>query len=460
MSDGIIKMWQSRAKKPDTETNNAAALLHALNRVVAVIWFKPDGTVIEANQNFCDLMGYSPDELVGKHHRLFVDRDYASSTDYGMFWADLQGGTMHEGDFKRVTRSGNAVWLSAYYNPVFDETGKLSKIVKIATDVTGSRSAISDLSEKLAALSEGDLSVRLPATDVALFQPINAQFNQTLEKLEQLVRSIDGVAAGLASESSDIAANAQDLADRGEAQAATLEETAATLEEISHAVQGTAENAQQASTSAQQASGNAQTGTQVVSDAIAAMQEIKKGSGEIGKIIEVIDSISFQTNLLALNAGIEAARAGDAGKGFAVVASEIRALAQRTAEAAKDISELIVSSNKNVASGADLVDRTGDALGMISGEIDQVVGNIADISRAAKEQSEGIVAVNQATADIDITTQKNAMLAEESARSASKLADGAAKLQDLVRYFRGGTAPLVLTNPDMQVPEVTFRRSA
>jgi len=352
------------------------------------------------------------------------------------------------------------VAIKASYSPVYNAEGKLTQVVKIASDVTARRKATAQLATKLAALSEGDLSVRLPDTNVQEFKPINAQFNATLEHLEQLVRSIDGVSDGLVKESSEIATNAQDLADRGEAQAATLEETAATLEEISHAVQGTAENAEQASASAEQASGNAQTGKHVVTDAIEAMQEIKKGSGEIGKIIEVIDAISFQTNLLALNAGIEAARAGDAGKGFAVVASEIRALAQRTAEAAKDISELIVSSNKSVASGAELVDRTGDALGKISAEIDLVVQNIADISRAAKEQSEGIVAVNQATSDIDITTQKNALLSEQSARSATKLADGATKLQDLVSFFRSADRPMLLTDPEFPEQEITFRRSA
>lgn len=453
-------MWRNKASKGTEETGKSAALLHALNRVLAVIWFQPDGTVIEANQNFCNLMGYDPADLPGKHHRIFVDPAFAQSEGYDAFWRDLRAGDVFQGDFERFTRAGQSVWISAFYNPVYDENGDLHRIVKIATDVTDTRHAIADLAAKLAGLSDGDLKVRLPDAKVAVFKPINAQFNQTMDKLEKLVLSIDSVSDELATESHEIAKNAQNLADRGEAQAATLEETAATLEEISHAVQGTAENAQQASSSAEQASANAMTGTQVVSDAISAMQDIKKGSGEISKIIEVIDAISFQTNLLALNAGIEAARAGDAGKGFAVVASEIRALAQRTAEAAKDISGLIVSSNKSVANGAELVDRTGDALGMISGEIEQVVRNIADISRAAKEQSEGIVAVNRATADIDITTQKNAQLADESARSASKLAAGATQLQDLVRYFKRDASPMMLTSADRDEPELVFRRSA
>lgn len=453
-------MWQMRGKNTDSHDPKSQGIVDAVHAVFAVIWFDLDGKITDVNANYCDLMGYTKADLVGQHHRILVDPSYANSSEYQDFWDNMRGGKAFDGDFSRRTKSGNEVAIKASYSPVYNAEGKLTQVVKIASDVTARRKATAQLATKLAALSEGDLSVRLPDTNVQEFKPINAQFNATLEHLEQLVRSIDGVSDGLVKESSEIATNAQDLADRGEAQAATLEETAATLEEISHAVQGTAENAEQASASAEQASGNAQTGKHVVTDAIEAMQEIKKGSGEIGKIIEVIDAISFQTNLLALNAGIEAARAGDAGKGFAVVASEIRALAQRTAEAAKDISELIVSSNKSVASGAELVDRTGDALGKISAEIDLVVQNIADISRAAKEQSEGIVAVNQATSDIDITTQKNALLSEQSARSATKLADGATKLQDLVSFFRSADRPMLLTDPEFPEQEITFRRSA
>ncbi|UWR00744.1 methyl-accepting chemotaxis protein [Rhodobacteraceae bacterium S2214] len=429
----------------------------AVDRVMAVIWFETDGTIIEANSNFCNLMGYDPADVVGKPHSIFVEPSFAQSAGYRDFWATLRAGDVHEGEFRRLTKSSQAVWIKAYYNPVFDENGQVVRIVKVATDVTAQRQATTDLSNGLQSLSDGDLSVRLPAATLPLFAPINAQFNATMDRLEQLVSSINSVSRGLETESNEIARNAQDLAHRGEAQAATLEETAATLEEISSAVQQTALNAQQATSFAQEAAGNSGTGTRVVSDAIAAMQEIKDGSGEIGKIIEVIDSISFQTNLLALNAGIEAARAGDAGKGFAVVASEIRALAQRTAEAARDISELIVRSNANVASGSDLVDQTGASLGLIGNELDQVVTNIKEISQAALEQSEGLAAVNAATSQIDNTTQKNAALADQSAHSAAKLAQGATKLRELVSFFQ---ASQVNDQSHNQDTEMVFRRTA
>lgn len=431
---------KSRPAETPEDLRDLQALSVALDSVQAVISFKPDGTILQANANFCQAVGYSEADLIGKHHRIFVDPALHSSAEYAALWDNLRNGISFTGDIERIRSDGARIQLAASYTPMKTEDGKVYKVVKFASDITAKRKALQDLSQALDDMSQGHLDVRLPKTDEADFVPLFARFNESLANFSNMIESINRLALTLAKDAADITGNAQDLASRGEAQAATLEETAASLEEISAAVAGTAENAQSANATAQTVSSNAKQGTAVVNDAISAMQEIMEGASEIGKIIEVIDSISFQTNLLALNAGIEAARAGDAGRGFAVVASEIRALAQRTAEAAKDISDLIVTSNTNVTKGAQLVDQSGETLGRIADEITSVVENIGIISNATSEQSDGINSVTQATSQMDITTQQNAVLADESARSAAQMAEGAAKLRDLVAAFDFGDA--------------------
>lgn len=445
---------KAQSAESSSELKDLRALSQALDSVQAVIWFDTKGNILQANENFCAAMGYQETEIVGKHHRIFVDPALHGTDDYAALWNNLAQGIAFAGDIERITARGERLQLAAFYTPVKDENGAVVKVVKFASDITAKREAVAELTNALSTLSEGDVSVRLPASTDKDFAVVFDRFNGTMQTLETMIQSINGLALTLARDAADITGHAQDLAGRGEAQAATLEETAASLEELSSAVAGTAENAHSANASAKTASGDAKQGTQVVSDAINAMQEIKDGSNEISKIIEVIDAISFQTNLLALNAGIEAARAGDAGRGFAVVASEIRALAQRTAEAAKDISDLIVSSNTNVAKGAQLVDQSGEALGRIVEQIASVVVTIEEISTATQEQSDGINSVTQATSQIDIATQQNAALAESSAQSAAQLAESAAQLRDLVSAFStsGGS--------DAQTDAPAFRQSA
>lgn len=448
--------WKRAAPLGHDDAPEIAALYSAINENQAVIWFDPNGTILRANAIFCKQMATTETEIVGKHHSLFMSTGEAQTERYADFWRRLRRGESIAGDFTRVARDGRPVYLAATYNALRDKDGKVITIIKLARDRTEKQRAVIALQAFLKKVSDGDLSVRMQPSPEAEFDQIGEALNETVTRLDEMIASIEDISDGLAGEANEIAGNAQDLAHRGEAQAATLEETAAALEEISVAVQGTASNAQQATMAAQAASESAGTGTRIVSNAISAMSEIKNGSNEIGKIIEVIDSISFQTNLLALNAGIEAARAGDAGRGFAVVASEIRALAQRTAEAAKDISNLIVSSNANVSSGAKLVDQTGEALTQIVNQIGLMVNNIEEISSASSEQAEGITSVTQATSQIDIATQQNAVLADQSAQSAAKLARGTATLRELISGFRSSRR----SRPQDQTAEITFRRSA
>ena len=294
---------------------------------------------------------------------------------------------------------------------------------------------VGGLATGLERLASGDLTFRLRQAFTPAYEKLRVDFNAAMDTLQKTISVIVGNAAGIRSGSGEISHAADDLARRTERQAASLEETAAAMEEITATVKTTAENARHASGQAAKAREEASQSGEVVRDAIKAMGDIESSARQITQIIGVIDEIAFQTNLLALNAGVEAARAGDAGRGFAVVASEVRALAQRSADAAKEIKSLISASTKQVDLGVDLVGRTGEALERIIGQVAGLNDLVTDIATAAQEQSSGIQEVNIAITDMDRVTQQNAALVEESSAASVSLAEEADSLASLVRQF-------------------------
>ncbi len=414
---------------------DAAGQVSAITRSQGTVTFSLDGTILEANENFLTTMGYRPDEVVGRHHSLFVDRNYAQSREYGAFWASLAAGEFQSGEFCRIGRDGRQVWIQATYNPILDHRGKPVKVVKFAIDVTDRRSAMNAFSRGLAALAKGDLSARIKETVSPEFVDIRTGFNETMDRLDALVGSILAATEEMVSQSATIAEHARELSTRSDGQANALVQTAAAMEEISSTVSGTATHAETANASAEDASQLAAGSEAVVGEAVEAMGRIEKSSGEISSIIQVIESIAFQTNLLALNAGVEAARAGDSGRGFAVVASEVRVLAQRAADAARDITALIQTSNQEVVQGADLVRQTGGSLARISTAVTGIAASVAEITGACREQALGIAEITNATASMDDATRKSAALAVDSAAGAARLAGGAENLRQLVGFF-------------------------
>ncbi len=256
-------------------------------------------------------------------------------------------------------------------------------------------------------------------------------------KLKALLDSVAETSANIALEVDAMAATSHELSKRSENQAATVEETSAAMEEIASIVKSNVQDAKAAASEATKAKVIAEKGGQVIERAIAAMSRIESGSQEIRKFIEVIDSIAFQTNLLALNAGIEAARAGEAGRGFAVVASEVRALAQRASGSAKDINALIDSSGREVEEGARLVNETGSVLTEIMEGVTKVSDAIERISSGSQDQENAVSEVNKAISMIDKDTQRNALMAQESADAAANLARSSAQLIEFVDRFTG-----------------------
>jgi methyl-accepting chemotaxis protein len=300
-------------------------------------------------------------------------------------------------------------------------------------------SIVHALAAGLERLAQADLTCRIEDAFPAEYEQLRADFNGAVDRLSATVSTIQTTAADVGIAAREINMGADDLSKRTEEQASSLEETAATTEELAASVKASAQGARQAAAVAEEAMKAAQDGGAIAGEAVSAMARIEEASRKISDIIRVIDDIAFQTNLLALNAAVEAARAGDAGKGFAVVASEVRTLAQRSGEAAKDISGLISSSNAEVEAGVKLVRRAGQSLETILAASQKVTGTIQEISAAAGEQANGIEEMSQAVAHLDEMTQANAALAEQSAASAGALSGRIGELNTLVASFRTGS---------------------
>ncbi len=299
---------------------------------------------------------------------------------------------------------------------------------------------MSSIGTGLERLSAGDLTFQIRHAFAPDYEKLRADFNGAMSQLQETMKTVIGRTHGLRSGGQEITQASDDLSKRTEQQAASLEETAAALDEITATVKKTADGALEARKVVATAKDDAEKSSLIVRNAVSAMTRIEDSSRQIGQIIGVIDEIAFQTNLLALNAGVEAARAGDAGRGFAVVASEVRALAQRSAEAAKEIKALISASSDQVAQGVDLVGETGKALDRIAAQVAQINGVVTEIAASAQEQATGLHQVNAAVNQMDQVTQQNAAMVEQATAAAHSLREETDALSELIGQFRVGDA--------------------
>ncbi|QOL82328.1 hypothetical protein F3W81_16720 [Pseudooceanicola spongiae] len=322
------------------------------------------------------------------------------------------------------------------------------------------REVVEHLSSAIAMLADGNLTNPINTEFAAEYESLRRGFNAALQKLNETISELVGAAREIDSNAHDVETASNDLSQRAIEQAANLEQTAAAITQLSASVKMTAESATEADNVMRRAKENAKTSGAVVTQAMGAMDKIASSSKKISQVTSVIEDLAFQTNLLALNAGVEAARAGEAGRGFAVVASEVRALAQRSSDAAKEINTLIQESAENVTGGVEMVDRAGKSFESLIGEFDKVSVSISSIATAAREQSVGLDEINTAVDQLDGVTQKNAAVASQVHGTGRVMVTEAAKLNRISQSFHCDTSIVRRTVQSSASPAVTAKASA
>ena len=442
---GYLLEWEdvTEARRQEAVSLEMAEQLKAISVNQMMVEFALDGTILTANSNLLQAIGYSLEELKGKHHRVLVDPSEAAAPEYRAFWEKLGRGEFCAGQYRRLRRDGQEVWMQASYNPIPDASGKPSKVVKFASDITAAkkleletRRAMTETMRVMRAIAEGDLQESMEGEFAGDFAALRDSVNTCARNLRSLVGQIRSAATVISTSASEISQGNLDLSQRTEEQAASIEETASSMEELTGTVRQNADNARQANQLAAGAREQAEKGGSVVELAVSAMSAINEASKKIADIIGVIDEIAFQTNLLALNAAVEAARAGEQGRGFAVVAAEVRNLAQRSAGAAKEIKALIADSVTKVGEGSRLVNDSGMTLQQIVSAVKKVSDIVAEIAEASGEQSAGIQRIGDAIAQMDQGVQQNAALVEEAAATSASMDEQAHGLIKLMNVFK------------------------
>jgi methyl-accepting chemotaxis protein len=436
-----------------------AGRLSAMEENFAIISFKPDGTILHANKNFLDALGYTLEEVVGKHHRIFCDKTYITSIEYTKFWENLNSGLSNINEFERIKKDGTSIWIQASYTPVKNSNGKVIRVVKFAQDITDSKKVIDSVKESINIAKTGimDQTIKESTKNEAIEElkdGINELFSivsskvagdlneitkalESFQKLDfshRITKSKGETAGGLNNlanvvnemlvenkangltldESSNVLLQNVDILNQNSNEAAaSLEETAAALEEITSNISQNTNSIVKMASFANQVTLSANEGKELAQQTTTSMNEIDVEVNAINDAITIIDQIAFQTNILSLNAAVEAATAGEAGKGFAVVAQEVRNLASRSAEAAKDIKNLVENATTKANKGKSISDKMIEGYIGLTENISKTINLISDVESASKEQQLGIVQINDAINSLDQQTQQNAAIASQ-----------------------------------------------
>jgi PAS domain S-box-containing protein len=444
----MLARVQTALREAALEAADFTRQIAALSKSQAVLELQLDGTVTSANENFLRLMGYTLDEIKGRHYNMFVAPEGQTSDEHQRIWEKLRRGEHDSGRRLRYGKGNKPVWIDASYHPIADTQGKPYKVVKYGMDVTAQvllakqmETTVAQTQEAVRAATEGDLTARIHSEDAGEeLRKMTDSVNQLLTNMAAIVSQVQAVANEVDRGAEEISQGNVNLSSRTEQQSSSLEETASSMEEMTSTVKQNADNAMQADALARAARKLAENGGAVTAKAVTAMSEINTSSKKIADIIGVIDEIAFQTNLLALNAAVEAARAGEQGRGFAVVASEVRSLAGRSATAAKEIKQLIQDSVRKVEDGSVLVSESGQTLEQIVASVRKVSAIVAEIAAASREQSSGIEQVNKAVVQMDQMTQQNVALVQEASAASQAMAHQARVLSETMSRYRIGAS--------------------
>lgn len=402
-------------------TAENAGKMDAISKAQAVIEFNMDGSIITANDNFLSTLGYSLNEVTGQHHSMFIESAFKASAEYQQFWEKLNRGEFESGEFKRIGKGGKEVWIQASYNPILDVNGVPFKVVKFATDITGTKFAVNDISRVIQLLAQGNLTETIEAEYQGEFGQLKTDINATIQRLSSVMSDIQMNSTSIASASEEISGTAESLSQGASEQAASVEETSASIEQMGASINQNSENSRTTDGIATESSNAAKEGGKSVLETVQAMKDIAEK-------ISIIEDIAYQTNMLALNAAIEAARAGEHGKGFAVVAAEVRKLAERSQVAASEISDLTGDSVK-------VAEKAGGLLEKMVPDIARTAELVQEITAASEEQAGGVGQITGAMQQLDNVTQQNAAASEELAATAQEMRTQSQSLLEIISFF-------------------------